>query len=76
MEDVEAVIAAWADDLSLHPPKDAATGQVLDGIREAFIDLGAHVIQVTPAGRERSIALTNLQQACQWAIAAVVCNQN
>lgn len=43
-------------------------------IRSAFRDLAAGILESTPGGREQDHALTALQEAQMWAIAAVATN--
>lgn len=43
-------------------------------LRQAFSDLTEDILHHAPESRERSVALTNLEQAAMWAIKAVVCN--
>lgn len=53
------------------------TSEALDRIRklrQSFSDLHRLIEVATPASRERSVALTNLETAAMWAIKAVVCN--
>lgn len=62
-------------DLTLHPPQSDEVNQTLDSLREGA-KLFAHlVIDATPLSREQSLAITNIEQALQWAIAAIVRNQ-
>ena len=46
----------------------------LTQIREAFSRLSDLIEQLAPDCRERSIALTNLEQSAMWAIKAIVHN--
>lgn len=62
--------------LTLHPPKDAETGDRLDAIRGNFIELGHTIVALTPEGPDQTIAIRKLHEACQAAIATVVCNQD
>jgi len=39
-------------------------------IRAAFSALLSEVEQTIPAGRERSLVVTKLQEACRWAVTA------
>lgn len=43
-------------------------------LREAFSTIDDIVQDVAPQSRERSLAITNLEQAAMWAIKAVVVN--
>lgn len=44
-------------------------------IRSEAKSLAATIIACTPASREQSVALTNLQQAVMWANAAIAINE-
>lgn len=63
-------------DLSWHPPKTGAVSDHLDIIREMAKEFAHTVVNETPASREQSLALTAIEEATQWAIAAVVRNQS
>lgn len=43
-------------------------------LREAFSVVAQWIEELAPQSREKSVALTNLEQAAMWAIKAVVCN--
>lgn len=62
-------------DLSLHSPKSPETALVLDDLRAAGKRLAHFIVDSTPGCREQSLALTAVEEATQWAIAAVVRNQ-
>lgn len=53
-----------------HPPVDDQPDRyhVLRGIARRFAD---DIVRLTPDSRERSLALTNLEQAVMWANAAI-----
>lgn len=62
--------------LTNHAPKnDAIIGLFVD-IRTKAKNLGAEIIFSTPQSREQSLALTNLEQAVMWAVAAIARNQD
>lgn len=44
------------------------------GLRAAFSLLHKLIEEKAPVSRERSVALTNLEQSAMWAIKAIVCN--
>lgn len=44
-------------------------------MREQFKMVAEFVINNTPASREQSVALTNIEQACMWANAAIARNE-
>lgn len=62
-------------DLSLHSPETPEAASTLDAIRVAAKLFAHAVVDGTPPSREQSLALTSVEEACQWAIAAVVRNQ-
>ena len=43
-------------------------------LREAFSELHERIDKIAPASREKSLALTELEQSAMWAIKAVVTN--
>lgn len=48
---------------------------VIHEIKEAANALAA-LIEALPAGRRRSVALTNLEAASMWAVKAAACGDN
>lgn len=44
----------------------------IEAIRTAARDLGAEVLERCPFSRERSLALTHLEETTMWAVKAVV----
>lgn len=62
-------------DLSLHSPKDDTVAAALDDLRHEAKVLGRLIAFHTPPSREQSLAITNLEQTLQWAIAAIVRHQ-
>lgn len=62
--------------LTNHPPvSDEVVGD-FEAIREDAKKLGAQIISLCPESRERSLALTNLEQTVMWAVAAIARNQS
>ena len=47
----------------------------IERIRSAAKELGAWIYANAPESRERSLALTNLEQATMWAVAAIAREQ-
>lgn len=62
--------------LTLAPPKNYKVGNALDTIRDAIITAGEIIETTGCPGRELSLAFTKLEEACSWAIASVVRNQD
>lgn len=50
-------------------PSDVAGAAIAD-LRDEFNELWRTITQRVPDCRERSLALTNLEQACMWAVRA------
>lgn len=58
-----------------HPPKDDHVVRLLDDLRRVFKLAASEVVELCPESRERSLALTNIEQGLMWAVAAVARNQ-
>lgn len=56
-----------------HSPKDGQP-ELYNKLREAAKSLAWDICENCPAGRERSLALTNLEQAIFWANASIARN--
>lgn len=56
---------------SYHRPNFQETMDTMGFLREHFRSLGHHIVDKVPASRERSLALTALDEANMWAIAAL-----
>ena len=63
-------INEWANRMGYHKATDV-TVPLHRELRQDFIHVAEMVIRKVPAGRERSLALTSLQQALMWANAGV-----
>jgi hypothetical protein len=61
--------------LTLYPPQTEEVAREMDELREAIIQLGEMLEEALPVGRERMLALTNLEQVCFWSIGAIARNQ-
>lgn len=59
------------NNLTNHRPNAEAVGHI-EQIRRTGKELGMDIIVFCPGGRERSLALTNLEQTVMWAVAAIV----
>lgn len=55
-----------------HRTPNEKTQVLLRDIRQRFLDLAVAIDDLLPASRERSVALTNLDQARMWACNAAV----
>lgn len=55
-------------------PADAATGARHQEVRERLAELAQHFDGSLPPGREKSLALTHLEEAMFWANAAIARN--
>lgn len=57
-----------------HPPKN---GQVerYEALRGHGLDLCLHILGQCPASRERSLAITKIEEAVMWANAAIARNE-
>jgi hypothetical protein len=72
--DREHAMADIEHRLTNHAPV-GATGVVLDALTAMFIDVGHKLIEALPEGREKSLALTKLEELSMWSKAAVARNQ-
>ena len=61
--------------LTNHPPKSADIVDRFEEIRAVGIELGQLIELACPQSRERSLALTNLEQTVMWAVASIARNQ-
>lgn len=61
--------------LSLQRPTTEEVHKDLDHIRDAAKTFAVQIYYACPPSRERELALTALEEATQWAIGAVVRNQ-
>lgn len=57
-----------------HAPKEGQP-QKYETLRATGLALGKAIVALTPASREQSLALTNLEQAIFWANAAIARNE-
>lgn len=72
---MESLLERTLRNLTLQPPKTAAAGEQMDRIREAAKAFAISLCLNAPESRELSLAITHLEEATQWAIAAVARNQ-
>jgi hypothetical protein len=54
-----------------HAPKDEATKRAHERIREILFDVADEINDTAPEGREKSLAITHLEEAMMWANAAI-----
>jgi hypothetical protein len=54
-----------------HPPRDERTVHHHETVRAACLHLAKTVERFVPAGREQSLALTQIEQAMFWANAGI-----
>jgi hypothetical protein len=57
-----------------HPPKDQATIQAHEDVREELRVTALLLDELLPDSREKSIAITKLEEALMWANAAIARN--
>ena len=72
-EAFQAEVDTWADRMGYHKANDT-TVPLHQGLRQDFIHVAEMVIRSVPPGRERSLALTALQESLMWANAGVAIN--
>ena len=58
-----------------HPPSDLDVGHAHGFIRNELKHVALVVMQLCPGSRERSLALTKLEEAMFWANSAIARNQ-
>lgn len=75
MASVDDQLAQVNRNLTTHPIKNNDDVMVVENLREAAIELGAHIVEGVPDSREKSLALTDLEQAVMWAVAGIARHQ-
>ena len=63
-------------DLTNHPPVSGDVIERFEALRTDAKELAHTLIDLTPACREQSIALTHVEQAVMYAVAAIARNQD
>ena len=58
-----------------HPPINSNVERTFESIRTYFKDVAMTIEDMCPDSREKSLAMTNLEQSLMWAIASVARNQ-
>lgn len=61
--------------LTNHPPTSDQVVGKFESIRAAAIGLGHMVAELCPDSREKSLALTKLEETVMWAVASIARNQ-
>lgn len=62
--------------LTNHPPIDPFITSLFESVRVPFKEAYTAVELLCPPSRERSLALTNVEQALMWAIKSIAVNQD
>ena len=62
------------NNLSYHPPKDGQQ-ECYGAIRQEARELAFTIQALCPESREKSLAMTNLEQSVMWANAAIARNE-
>lgn len=57
-----------------HPPKEDQPNRYID-MRFMFQNMALHIFEECPPSRERSLALTKLEESVMWANAAIARNE-
>lgn len=57
-----------------HKPKDSATGDKHDKIRQECLALAEIINNIVPEGREKALAFTKLEEVMMWANAGIARN--
>ena len=71
----EELLDRTMHNLGYHKPREQITQDAMEDIRQAARDFAGEVIQVVPYGRELSIAVTHIEDACMNAIAGLARNE-
>lgn len=70
---VRQEVAAWADRMGYHKATEV-TVPIHRDLRAMFIEVAEQIVLKVPAGRERALSLTALQESLMWANASVAIN--
>lgn len=68
-------ILALRDRFEYHPPSSPAVGEDHAHVRERLLDAAVTLNNLLPEGREKSLAITKLEEAMFWANAAIARSQ-
>lgn len=61
--------------LTNHPPKNDDVVESFEKVRHYAKRLGDTILEEAPVSRERSLALTKLEETVMWAVASIARNQ-
>ncbi len=76
MADSTADLHARIDhNLTNHPPVDGLIVELFEELRAQAKTFGHLIVDDCPPSRERSLALTHLEQAVMWAVASIARDQ-
>ena len=70
---MDTLVDRIKNDFGFHPANDI-TKLLHERTRSRFKELAVWVATTVPDGREKSLALTALQEAAMWTNAAIACN--
>lgn len=69
-QQAEALLERIESDFTYHTPKPGQP-ELYAELRSEAKALARRIVQTVPAGREQSLALTNLEQSIMWANAGI-----
>lgn len=61
--------------LTNHPITQDGLVEEIENLRGAAIELAAHIIDTSEPSRERSLALTHLEEVVMWAVKSAILQQ-
>lgn len=61
--------------LTNHPPVDEGVVNQFELVRKVAKEMGETILNMCPDSRERSIAITKLEETVMWAIKSIAVNQ-